>query len=215
VIIHCAFNASRDVSSETLPSYLNDNVVLTEQLIHIPHKQFIFMSSVDVYPAQNKEYSENEALDVRSATSMYAVTKLMSESLVLEKAQKPLVLRASALLGPYSRTNSLIRIIEQDPCTLTLAPESVMNYVRYSDVTDFITLAIDRGLEGIYNVTSLSNIALSEVVKLVGRPVHFGSFRYQVGKINNQKVRALCPLFNRSSSEIVQEFIQEWSKQKK
>lgn len=48
VIIHCAFNSDRNPKS--VEQYFQDNVSLTEELTKIPHKKFIFISSVDVYP---------------------------------------------------------------------------------------------------------------------------------------------------------------------
>ena len=61
VIIHCAFNSVREVNSKNLYSYLSDNVFLTKKLTKIPHKKFIYISSVDVYPKNNQKHSEDES----------------------------------------------------------------------------------------------------------------------------------------------------------
>src|SRR4030043_2310459 len=62
IIIHCAFNSSREVTDDSVFSYIEDNIFLTKELASIPHKKFIFFSSVDVYPKDKKVHSENETI---------------------------------------------------------------------------------------------------------------------------------------------------------
>ena len=54
IIIHCAFNSAKEVTSESLFHYYNDNVLLTNDLVSIPHNKFIFFSTVDLIPRTGK-----------------------------------------------------------------------------------------------------------------------------------------------------------------
>lgn len=209
VIIHCAFNASRAVAMDTLYTYLDDNVLLTAELTAIPHHKFIFLSSVDVYPTGLPRCSENEPIPLDSPKSLYAVTKLLSEAIVRARCQTFLILRCVSVLGPHSRKNTLIRIIEEDPCTVGLSADSRLNYVLHSDVAGVIQGAASNDLQGIYNVASSEPVSLSRVAQLVGKPVVFGGHTYDVGNVDNAKIAALFPAFRKTAEEVVLEFIRQ------
>ena len=82
VIIHCASNSSREVTSASLFLYIQDNICLAKELTAIPHKKFIFVSSVDVYPRDNEMHAEDDIIDVNAVEGIYAICKLISESIV-------------------------------------------------------------------------------------------------------------------------------------
>ncbi len=206
IIIHSAFNTARGINSDSLNNYLEDNVFLTRELVSIPHRKFLFISSVDVYPKDDHLHSEDEVIEADSVSGIYGITKLMSESIVRNNCQDYLILRGSAFLGKHSRKNSLIRIIEDEECVLTLAGNSVFNYVLHSDILDFIKYAIDNELSGIYNLTSSESITLSEVAEMLGKKVNFGSYKYDVGRIDNSKISAVFPIFNKTSKEVIVQF---------
>ena len=126
IIIHCAFNSDRN--PKNTDQYFRDNVFLTGELTKVPHKKFIFISSVDVYPKDAKRHFENEVINRNKIDGLYAATKFMSEQLVKKNCSNFLILRCVALLGKDSRKNSLIKIIKDDKPTLTLSGKSVFNY---------------------------------------------------------------------------------------
>lgn len=208
IIIHCAFNSSSSVDSTSLYGYLSDNVLLTEELLNIPHKKFIFISSVDVYPKDKKNHRENEVIDINVVDGIYGVTKLMSEALVIKKSPNFLILRCTAMLGKYSRKNSLIKIIEGIK-ELTLSGKSTFNYVLHSDIFDFIEFAIKKDIRGIYNIASSKNIALLEVSDMLKKKNKFGSYIYNVGEIDNSKISSIFPAFRKTSKEVILRFIKE------
>lgn len=207
VIIHCAFNSSQTVDSNNLYDYLADNVLLTEELVNIPHNKFILSSSVDVYPKDKKHHKEDGVVDVNAVNGIYGITKLMSESLVKNKCRNFLILRCTSLLGRNSRKNSLIKILKDSNPTLTVTGDSVFNYVLHSDISDFIKLAIKQDVQGVYNVASSENITLSEIVDMFGKKVNFGKYKYNVGNIDNIKITSLFPAFKKSSMEAIKEFL--------
>lgn len=205
IIIHCAFNSEQN--PKDVEQYFRDNVLLTEELTNIPHKKFIFISSVDVYPKNSNRHIEDELLDVNKTDSLYAKTKLLSEEIVKKNCSNFLILRCSTLLGKDSRKNSLIKIIQDDSPTLTLSSNSSFNYILHKDVADFIKLAIEKDLQGMYNVALSENITLLEVTKLLKKKVNFGNYTYNVGNIDNSKITAILPAFKKSSLEIITKFV--------
>ena len=211
VIIHCAFNSRQSVDSDSLYNYTADNVLLTEELVSLPHQKFIFISSVDVYPRREGLCSEDEVIDVNAVNGIYGITKLMSEAIVRQHCPDYLILRCVSLLGKYSRKNSLIRIIEDEPCTLTLSGDSRLNYILHSDVSDFIQFAIKNDVQGIYNVASTENVTLSAVSDMLDKQVNFGTYRYDVGNIDNSKISFIFPVFSRTSKEVINQFVREWT----
>lgn len=207
IILHSAFNSAKDVDSNNLYYYLEDSFLLTEKLIEIPHKKFIFISSVDVYPKDNKHHREDEVIDVNTVEGIYGLTKLMSECLVKKSSPNYLILRCTALIGKHSRKNSLIRIIKDDNPTLTISADSSFNYILHIHISEFIKLALEKNLQGIYNVASSENIVLSEVAKALGKKVNFGTYEYNVGNIDNSKITSIFPAFKKTSKEAILEFI--------
>lgn len=206
-IIHCAFNSSKQVNSDNLNSYIKDNVFLTKKLSKIPHKKFVFISTVDVYPKDNKYHSEKELIDIDSTKGIYEITKLISESLIQNLCSNYLILRCAALLGKNSKKNSLIKIIKENHPTLTLSADSSLNYILHKDVLKFIRIAIEKNLQGIYNLASSKNITLSQVAKALKKQVHFGNYTYNVGNIDNTKVVTVYPAFKKTSQEVITTFI--------
>lgn len=211
-IIHCAFNSRRGINSDSLYGYLEDNVLLTKELVSFPHKKFIYLSSADVYPKDGSLHSEDEIIDVDSLSGIYGITKLMSESIVKNHCENYLILRATALLGKHSRRNSLIKIIEDKECILTLSGDSRFNYVLHSDILDFIRFSIDNDLTGIYNLASSENITLSEAANIFAKKVSFGTYTYDVGEIGNDKISSVFPAFRKTSRETITQFVKERQK---
>lgn len=209
IIVHCAFNSQRMINSNSLYNYLEDNVILTKNLVCLPHKKFIYISSVDIYPKDENIHSEEEIMDLDCVKGIYGITKLMSESIVKKYCKNYLILRTSALLGKYSRKNILIKIIEDEGCVLSLSGSSIFNYVLHSDVLDFIKLSIQKDLQGIFNLTSSGNITLSEITQMLDKKVRFGNYFYNVGNIDNRKVTSLFPVFKKTSKEVIIQYMKE------
>lgn len=210
VIIHCAFNSRRDIDSNALFGYVDDNIFLTQRLTEVPHKKFILFSSVDVYPKDGCRHVEEEVIGIDDSFSLHGLTKAVSESIVRRACPDFLILRLSTLLGPFMRPNSLIRMTRDENCVLTLAGDSALNYVSYGDVLNFLKLAIEKGCKGIFNVLSAENIRLDEVAaKILKKKVVFGSYHYEVGHIDTAKIKGIMPSFNKTSFDVIGHFLKE------
>ena len=209
VIIHCAFNSVREVNSKNLYPYLSDNVFLTKKLAKIPHKKFIYISSIDVYPKDNKKHSEDEVIDINRVSDIYAITKLMSEGIVQNFCQNFLILRCSSLLGRDMRKNSLIKIIKEKNPTVTLSSKSVLNFILHKNVLEFIKIAFKKDLNGIYNLASSRNITPPQIAELLGKKISFGNYLYNVGDIDNNKIISISQAFKKTSKRVVLEFLKQ------
>ncbi|MDN3513537.1 MAG: NAD(P)-dependent oxidoreductase [Candidatus Brocadia sp.] len=209
VIIHCAFNSQKDVTADSVYQYFRDNVFLTNELASIPHKRFIFFSTVDIYAKNSEVHREDELIHIDNMRGMYAITKLISESIV-RRCRNFLILRPTTLLGRHARKNTLTRIIEGEKDPLFLSGNSRFNFVLHSDILDFIKFSIGNDIKGIFNVSSTGNIQLSEVANLLNQKVRFGTYQYDVGNISNDKITTLFPAFKKTSKEILHQFIEVW-----
>jgi dTDP-4-dehydrorhamnose reductase len=209
VIVHCAFNSRVETAKRDFYQYISDNLLLTEKLTRVPHKKFIFISTVDVYPKNGKVSHEDDTIDPNEVANIYGTTKLMSEAIVSNECADFLILRCSALLGKYARQNSLMRILENDVCELTLSAQSCFNYVLHKDVGDFILHTLDDDIQGVYNFVSNQNVALGDIAKFFGREPHFGSYRYDAGVVSNAKIVSTFPPIDRSSMDAVIFFTEE------
>lgn len=210
VIIHCAASSARSqqTDQDALYPYLRDSVLLTQSLVSIPHKKFVFLSSVDVYPKNGERHHEDEVIPADGVNGIYAMSKLMSEAIVRHDGGDCLILRPTSLLGPMMRKNSLTRIIEGDG-EVSLSGDSQLNCVSYCDLFDFIRTAVSKNWKGIYNVASSENITLREISRLLKRKTKFGSYRYRVGHIDNRKITSAFPAFCAGSREMIEAFLRE------
>ncbi|MBL4889299.1 MAG: SDR family oxidoreductase [Candidatus Lindowbacteria bacterium] len=208
LVIHCAFNSRPPDGPKKIDAYLQENLDLTKRLMQVPHQRFVFISSVDVYPKDGQRHDESSNLIPDNCESPYGVSKLMCEKLVTENATQPLILRCSSLLGAGMRANSLVRIVEESPCSLTLSSESTFNYVLYETVSDFIKLAQNSDLSGIYNLVSNTSVTLEEIRTFLNRKnIQFGEYLYDVGNVSSSKASKIEPSLERSSLKTIEEFL--------
>lgn len=209
VVIHCAFNSDKNVTLDNLYGYFNDNVSLTQELLAVPYDYFIYISTIDVYSRLATSHNEEEIIKADDIRGVYGITKLVSESIVRQMCRNFLILRCSALLGKYSRKNTLIRMFEDSNAKLTLSKDSEMNYVLHTDVADFIRVSIQKRLKGVFNVVSSENVELGEIAHLSSGKISFGEYRYTVGGIDNSKAAAHFNAFKKTSKQVIREFIEQ------
>ncbi|MBI3551244.1 MAG: NAD-dependent epimerase/dehydratase family protein [Elusimicrobia bacterium] len=207
-IIHCAASSRRGITSDPLYSYLEDNLFLTQRLVSLPHKKFVYLSSVSVYPDTPGPHREGDSFPADAAGGgVYGMTKLMSEAIVAERACDPLILRPVFMLDRHSRPGNLVRILTDADPELDLSGRSTFNCVTHSDVETFIALALKKNLGGIYNAAANDSITLSEAAKLAGKNPSFGKGLYTVPVVDNRKIVAVCPLFDKSSKRSIEQFL--------
>lgn len=191
-IVHCAFNPERKVSDWY--QYLQDNILLTKELAMLPHKKFIYFSSIDIYRDENTNYK---------------LTKLMAESVVQKMATSPLILRCSAILGETMRPNSLAKLLFEKNAKLSLASLSSFNYILQSDILEAVSKAVHTEIEGVVDFVSSTDVFLSDVDEMYGSEASFGSYVYMTPRLSNAKITKLSPKVNKTSEEVIVEYYNE------
>jgi nucleoside-diphosphate-sugar epimerase len=215
VILHCAFNAQRETLLSSLGSQLADNLSLTRELLSLPHRVFVYVSSVDVYPKDGRLHTEDEDIVIGSGQNLYGIMKLLAECVVREalghrpRAPRYLIVRPGSLLGLYARRGALRRIVEDDRPAVSLASSSTFNCVSYRDLATFLEQAIRGELQGTYNVCASSNMTLADAARAVGKDVRFGEAAYHVGNICNRKIVKIAPYFDKSSTDVLRGYQEE------
>jgi nucleoside-diphosphate-sugar epimerase len=206
-IVHCAVNAAKYVSMSTAYDYMDDNFLLTQKLVHIPHRKFIFVSTLAVYPPTGRAVSEEEDVDLMPLTGPYAFSKLFSDLYVQKHANDPLILRTTTLLGPAIRPSTVLRVLTQRDCRLFLAAHSRYNFVLHDDIVDLMVRAMDEGICGAFNIGSEGLVVLSDIVDRLGLSATYGDYHYDIGPVDVRRAGAVHPAFARPSWQTLNRYI--------
>ena len=208
-IIHCAFNATANVPSERISEYVDDTISLTEWLLSIPHERFVFISSIAVYPQKADGFTEQTAFDAADIQGLYGTMKLICEGIVGLRAVQPVILRCAPMLGPYIRSNLLMRLISGTQNTLPVTVDSNINYILYEQIEDMIRKTGEQKLEGVFNVAASENATFGEIAAELKHNVAFGDRNMQTSCVSNAKAAAICPPLNNSTLENIRHFCQQ------
>ena len=207
-ILHCAFASARPPASADPDRYVDQSVHLTGQLTQVPHRKFVFVSTIDVYPRDGARHDEGEEVDHAAVDDLYARAKLACETVVRERCPNHLILRAAAMLGPDMRSNNLVRMVREPDAALTLAAGSRLNTILHRDVIDFVRVALGRDETGIFNLASADSVTLAQIAAMFGLAPRYGTFTYTAADVDTRKAAALLPAFRRKSADVVAEFFQ-------
>jgi nucleoside-diphosphate-sugar epimerase len=167
----------------------------------------VFVSTLAVYPPTGRAVREDEDVDLMPLSGPYAFTKLFSDLYVQERANNPLILRTTTLLGPAIRPSTVLRALTQPNCQLFLAPDARYNFVLHDDIVDFIVRAMDTGISGAFNIGSEGLVVLSDIVDQLGLSVSYGDFHYDIGPVDVSRAGAVHPAFARASWQTLNRYI--------
>ena len=156
-IIHCAASISHASWEDVTYKYFDDNTILTRQLVTIPHKKFIHISSIDI-----------------KRDSIYGIAKRISERIVDSYSENTLIIRPSGLIGNEMKMNTFKKIQAGQPIALTAS--STMNYVNYSTILDLIL----SDYFGLVTVTASKNISMREIAELFNKDIQYGDIHYEM-----------------------------------
>lgn len=206
-IVHCAFGSQKLVTPATAYAYLDDNLLLTERLARLPHRKFVFISSIDIYPAPRQGAKENDDYDLARLSGPYPFAKLFSDALVRARCPDHLILRPASLLGPAMRPSTALRVLTERAPRLFLHPDSRFNFVLHDDIAAFIARAIAEDIRGVFNAASADAVRLGDLAARLGLAPAFGAHIYDAGEVSNAKIAAIEPAFRRTSAETLNRFI--------
>ena len=184
-IIHCGWDLKKNIPAGEGSDYLDQSQELTKKLLSIPHKKFIFMSTIDVYPKDSKEHTEDEDINLHDVQGIYGLSKLLSEHIV-KGSKEHLSLRLSSLLGKYTRYNTATKIATGKD--IGISRKSSFNFVTYEQVRDFIWMAIEKRLRGTYNLVADTNVVVQDILDAKNIESKDGRYVYQTGLISPKKL---------------------------
>ena len=144
-IIHCAFNTNWKELQAVSKECFEDNIDLTYSLVKIPHKRFIYISSIQVAP---------------HSLTPYAIFKKIAEDIIRDNCDNHLILRVSCFLPQPKKQSSFFKIINGENITLT---EDSVNDVIYCDS---IYDSIESDLSGVKYLVSRKTITTKETAEL-------------------------------------------------
>jgi hypothetical protein len=169
-IIHCAFNKENKI--ENFKKYVEDNILLTQKLKLIPHKKFVYMSSIDIYSDE---------------LTTYALFKKISESLL---DSMDLILRCSMLIGETMNTNHLNKL-KNNELKISLSKDSSFNYILMDDIKYLFKNLNYHNLNGVFDFVSNHPIKLDKVKNFFNSNTEFGNFCY-----NSNTNKYVNPIYN-------------------
>ena len=209
VVIHAACGAApRAAHGSDAEDYIAAQATLCERLIAVPHRRFVYISSVDVYQGQAGTGDEGTVIDPALLPSAYARMKYECEQRVQDHAVAPLILRPSALLGRAMRPNGAMRMLQAPSEAITLAAQSCFNYVSHTQVAALIGRLLADGVVGAVNVASAHGVTLAEIAAHYGCNPVFGAFEYQTPTVDNRTAARFLPELQQDSLEL---FVRFWS----
>ena len=196
LIIHCAFKAQGAGKNNINDyyKYVDDNILLTKELTSLKHNKFVYISSIIAYSEE---------------VSAYKYSKLFSEAIVEKTSNSPLIVRCSSLLGEAMRYNTLMKIINDETSEITLTKDSTYNFIRHSDLLEFILKAAKKDVTGVVDFVASDYIELKEVVDRLNSSVAYGSYTFKTPNASNTRLVNMFPEYNKSSWEALGEFLEE------
>ena len=215
MVIHCAFNMGRLESQKTMNQYIADSVHLTEALTSVPHRMFVLMSTIDVYPLVGEVHDESEDINPNALSGLYPIFKLACESIVRQRSKNFLILRPGMLLGPYMRSNNLTRILLEHSGETTLSKNSSYHCVLYEDILSVLQHARTTPLVGVYNLVRSDRVSLNALARRFAPETRFGSYTYAPDPISNEKISSIIPAFRDSSMDAIKKFLSQNSAENK
>lgn len=158
LIVHAAFGVQAQQQSRR--EYIDEQVSLANNLLRLPSKKHILISSIDV-------------LNNPDDLSVYAMAKLEVEE-CFKSMSNYLILRPGALIGYGMRANQILKIARGDDVDLTLTKSSTFSIVFYEDVFSATTSQLD----GVYALAASRMVTLEEIANKFHRSPRWGNYLY-------------------------------------
>jgi hypothetical protein len=168
LIIHAAFGMPNN--SETKYEYKEYHLKLANKLLSIPHKRFVFISTVDA--------SEKIKVD-----NWYGEAKQKVEDLCLANSNHAIILKCGAMFGPGMRKNQILKIASEKSAKLTLTKRSKFYLITYADVLTAIRSDLKVGR---YYLINKKILLLSEVANYFNKNPEWGNYEYAPADIDRQ-----------------------------
>jgi dTDP-4-dehydrorhamnose reductase len=197
LIVHCAFNSKNNPGEHELAKYFYDNVILTHEILKLPAKRFVFISSIDVYPKNFDCKSENVEIDITQVSNIYGQCKLVCEDMVSHH-ENYLILRCGGIIGKNKIPNSIATALKHSSTSLT--ENSTVNYVNQKTIADIIEVP-DITCKTV-NVVSDVSMPIKDLREIVS-DIRFGNYEYHSINVVTCKLKKTFPNIKIPSSKDV------------
>jgi len=158
VIVHCAWRVPQKVGD----SNWHNNISLAYRLRELPHKKFIFISSVDVY-----------------RDTVNGQCKLNCEHLLAGYTNDLAVIRPTSLIGKYQRPNAITKV-RDGAKSVTLSGKSKFYYVWNEEILFLIKKVISTNFVGRVDIGMEDGLVLEDLAEGFNKNVEFGNFLYEL-----------------------------------
>jgi nucleoside-diphosphate-sugar epimerase len=188
--------------------FISSVKTVSEYVHKIKFKQFIHLSTIDVYHNKSnlKNNSENSFIDV-SKLDNYGFHKLLAENYVKKYCSNYLIFRLGGLVGTGLKKNPAFDFINPHKKVM-ISSNSNLNFINTNFVAKSILKIIDLGIENdVFNLTSKNSIKISDIKKIIGQDSEYdknSENNIQNYHINNKKIQKFIEL--NSSEQAIEEY---------
>lgn len=167
-------------------------------LHNIKYKQFIHLSTVDVYPIKDSYTHTQEDVQIEpNKLSIYGYHKYLAEEYVKYFANNYLIFRLPGLVGKGLTKNPVYDFVHQDK-KVFVSPLSTMNFIHTDIIASSVVSISNRGVcNEIFNLASCEGIAIDDIKNIVGfesKYVDNANNNLTNYEINIDKISAYCTL---------------------
>lgn len=193
IIVHCAFNKAQTLNDiGDYYNYLDDNIFLTQELLKLKYRKFIYISTVDIYPTE---------------PNTYGLFKRFAESIIKQKPDI-IILRCSMILGKDTKPNHVTKL-KNNQESIGLSGNSTFNYILNEDILKFVESYSLRCPKGIIDFIPNKSIKLFSVREELKSTTELGNYTYDSDYQFPNPIYDLYEEFNKSSLDNLKQYINE------
>lgn len=177
-----------------------------EYIHKIKYKNFVLLSTVDVYNEKSDEKtSENTKID-ESKLETYGYHKYLVENYVRHYCHNHMIFRLGGLVGEGLKKNPAYYFIKKDS-KVTVSPESIMNFIHTRNVAEIIFEILGHGfINETFNLASKDSIKIKDLKNIIGYDSEYSDesgSNIQKYIINTKKIQKYVelPTSNQSITE--------------
>jgi nucleoside-diphosphate-sugar epimerase len=171
IIIHLAFDISREDSYEVYLRQLNNNIksmLLIAELAKKCKAKLIIPSTVSLYANNNKKFIESNSIDPRN---VYSLSKYVCEQITKIYDLDYLILRIGILYGKNQSCNMLIpniiNHIKENKVIEIYGGDQTRDFLYIDDFCELIFISVVEDISGIYNVGYGKSYSIKYVIQTI------------------------------------------------
>lgn len=181
---------------------------LAEYVHKINYKQFVLISTVDVYDKKSElETTKEDSVINTSSLNTYGFHKLLCENYVRHYCQNYLIFRLPGLVGMGLKKNPVYDFINSEKKVM-ISPNSELNLINTRFMAESIFKILDLDIKNeIFNLASKNGLKISEISKVIGFDSQYtedAKNHVQNYQINTEKISKYVDLS--TSEQAIQEY---------